>query len=401
MNNNNNLKYHLLALEKCTTCVANFVVQEHIPEDINIPQNYNIIVRPQEDEYYFFTKYMLEDTDSDYFVLITNEYVPVVEDYLSILLTKFRQKFPNNIGYLCLCYLPLHGLDPHSAISTGIISQSAINILRDTNCLNAFIHNQILCPQYTFSKMFTNSYVPIDDIRDEYGVQFWVYGKNVSYSTCGKDLFLPIQVFLANQSTQTIDLQVIRWKCSETPILSILIPTLENATRKKLLQRLLDILNNQWITHIDKVEVIVLRDNKQFTVGKKRNLLLDLANGKYTTFIDDDDKVIDTFVDDILVAIEKGELSVEKGHDCIVYEDIMISIDGSELYGKYGFPPEYKHLPCHRHIWKSEISKKHRYSNMYHGEDFDWIYRAIEDIKSLGRIDKCLYIAEYNCNKSY
>jgi Glycosyl transferase family 2 len=38
------------------------------------------------------------------------------------------------------------------------------------------------------------------------------------------------------------------------------------------------------------VEIIFCRDNKEMTIGKKRQILLDKANGKYITMIDDDDE---------------------------------------------------------------------------------------------------------------
>lgn len=54
------------------------------------------------------------------------------------------------------------------------------------------------------------------------------------------------------------------------------------------------------------VEVIVACDNKEISIGKKRQNLLEAATGDYVCFVDDDDWVSDTYVDDILAALESS-----------------------------------------------------------------------------------------------
>ena len=41
----------------------------------------------------------------------------------------------------------------------------------------------------------------------------------------------------------------------------------------------------------DRLEVIVLTDNKKMMLGRKRNLMVDLAQGRYVIFLDDDDRI--------------------------------------------------------------------------------------------------------------
>lgn len=54
------------------------------------------------------------------------------------------------------------------------------------------------------------------------------------------------------------------------------------------------------------VEILVACDNKEISVGKKRQNLLEQAAGDYVCYVDDDDWVSDTYVDDILKALESG-----------------------------------------------------------------------------------------------
>jgi hypothetical protein len=52
------------------------------------------------------------------------------------------------------------------------------------------------------------------------------------------------------------------------------------------------------------VEVLVACDNKEISIGKKRQNLLEQATGNYCAFIDDDDFVAPDYVDKILSALE-------------------------------------------------------------------------------------------------
>lgn len=81
--------------------------------------------------------------------------------------------------------------------------------------------------------------------------------------------------------------------------LSILICTIKerNESFLKLAAKLTEQITND-------VEVLYELDNRESTVGKKRNTLLSKANGDYVCFIDDDDDVSDNYVSAILKAIE-------------------------------------------------------------------------------------------------
>jgi glycosyltransferase involved in cell wall biosynthesis len=97
--------------------------------------------------------------------------------------------------------------------------------------------------------------------------------------------------------------------------LSILIPSV--LSRYEKLGRILDQLKPQ-IT--DEVEVVVHTDNKKISLGDKRNKLLSLANGEYIVMIDDDDRITEDYVFELLKAIESGA-------ECICYE-VECSVNG-------------------------------------------------------------------------
>lgn len=101
-------------------------------------------------------------------------------------------------------------------------------------------------------------------------------------------------------------------------ILSILICSLKD--RANTLGVLLENIYRQ--IGDSPVEVLVLTDNKKRTTGEKRNNLLQISNGEYIVFIDDDDIVYDNYVSEILKAIQtKPDCVSTVGH---------YSIDGGQ-----------------------------------------------------------------------
>lgn len=102
-------------------------------------------------------------------------------------------------------------------------------------------------------------------------------------------------------------------------ILSILICSLES--RKDKLASLLDILNPQLT---NEVEVLINIDNKQQTTGAKRNELVSRAKGKYVVFIDDDDKVPNYYIEQMVLACKQDT-------DCIAINGIMTTDGKNEI----------------------------------------------------------------------
>lgn len=82
-------------------------------------------------------------------------------------------------------------------------------------------------------------------------------------------------------------------------ILSILIPTIPS--REQHLKHLMSLLEPQLTS---EVEVLVNKDNKEKTTGKKRGELLEQSKGKYICFIDDDDEITTDYISTILEALK-------------------------------------------------------------------------------------------------
>jgi glycosyltransferase involved in cell wall biosynthesis len=202
--------------------------------------------------------------------------------------------------------------------------------------------------------------------------------------------------------------------------LSILIPTL--VTRRAFYQRLHQHLSAQIAsmgTH--DVEIVVLEDNREKSIGEKRNILLSRAAGDFLVFIDDDDRVSDDYVKQVLEAIHKNPDA-----DCIVY-DCICTIDahkptgGREFYCKYGIEYEYTKLepwgphnsykrpvreewfgkPAHTMVYRSEIAKQCSFPHKNTGEDFDWVSQVWPKVRKQVRIEQVLYYYDVVLGKKY
>lgn len=186
--------------------------------------------------------------------------------------------------------------------------------------------------------------------------------------------------------------------------LSILIPTLPK--RKAFLDDLLFNLHDQIGSHKqrEQIEILISADENE-SIGAKRNLLLSIAEGEYTCFIDDDDEIDKDYIKTIMQGISKNP-------DCISLRGIL-SIDGkidgtfehSIKYNAYRTvyvnQIKYERYPNHLNTIKASIAKQFKFKEINHGEDTDWatqIYKS-KLLKNEYYTDKILYYYKYRSKK--
>jgi glycosyltransferase involved in cell wall biosynthesis len=179
--------------------------------------------------------------------------------------------------------------------------------------------------------------------------------------------------------------------------LSLLIPTLPD--RKHFLKELLDNLNKQIEACNAEFEVEILIDDrgKHITTGRKRNNLLDMAQGKYVWQIDDDDYIYDYSIKDILKACEKNP-------DVIGINGVMTTDGKNPVYWEIRLGHPYKAIkkdgkeyylrhPNHITPMKREHAIKAKFPDKTVFEDYEWA-KIINDagyLKTQEIIDKQIY----------
>lgn len=180
--------------------------------------------------------------------------------------------------------------------------------------------------------------------------------------------------------------------------LSILIPGVESR-RRTTAWRLLDELYRQvGPEEKDRVEILYLCDNKERTIGAKRNDMLGLAQGRYVVFVDDDDMVSGNYIEQLLHAIDSGD------PDVIVFT-VMVSLDGSIsrpcyysiAYPKdYNAPSHYERLPNHIMCVKHDHAIAAGFPEKQRGEDADYAKRLKPFLESEYSIGYPLYYYQFD-----
>lgn len=148
------------------------------------------------------------------------------------------------------------------------------------------------------------------------------------------------------------------------------------------------------------VELISLKDNKEKTIGEKRENLYKLANGIYSWQIDDDDDIASNAIELILEAIKSNpEIP------CITFkEKCMIngeykSSNHSILYSQWmdnqdGY--SYVRCPFYKDVIRTDIAKSVPFPHIRYNEDEQWSMAIKPFLTDEIHIEEELYHYIYN-----
>lgn len=146
-----------------------------------------------------------------------------------------------------------------------------------------------------------------------------------------------------------------------------------------------------------RVEIIMVTDNKQMMLGQKRNVMVDMAQGRYVVFVDDDDTLERNYLLKLLQATQSDA-------DVITFL-VSVTLDGGKpkicLYSK-GFPadrntPEqYERLPNHICAVKRDIANQVSFPNIAYGEDSAYSKLLKPLLHTEHHIPEVLYHYRYN-----
>ncbi len=146
------------------------------------------------------------------------------------------------------------------------------------------------------------------------------------------------------------------------------------------------------------------------TIGEKRNRLLEMADGEYTAFVDDDDEVSNTYIDLILAAIKSNRPDVIG-----MIGEVRMTLKSGRVHRRVRFyhtirnstyfdsPRGFERPPNHLNPMKREIALRHRCDEKNFGDDTDWAMDIVKagDLKTEVFIDKPIYFYNFNPNKRY
>jgi len=183
--------------------------------------------------------------------------------------------------------------------------------------------------------------------------------------------------------------------------LSILICSVDTIERKESLNKLIHELNHQvWSNYAEEiVEIIVEKDNGELSVGGKRNVLIDKAQGEYICFIDDDDFISSNYLNTILQNLTKDILLIRIEH---LIQGVKTTTIQPSLYIDNLVTNELIYCVNHLHLCphKRLISKQIKFKELNFSEDIDYSQRIISAINCYDLITEALYIYNDNIQNS-
>ncbi len=152
----------------------------------------------------------------------------------------------------------------------------------------------------------------------------------------------------------------------------------------------------------DNFEILLIGDNKQRSIGKKREMGLKLAQGKYITWYDDDD-------DFTVYTMPEFARAVKEDKDVIVGYSLVI-VNGQPGYIEFDrsniseeFKPEglTKRYPFPQGCaWKRSLVKDIPFPDKMYAEDSGWAEKALKNIRTQSKIRKVIHIYNHDSNKS-
>lgn len=182
--------------------------------------------------------------------------------------------------------------------------------------------------------------------------------------------------------------------------LSILVPS-THTRYKTFLPKIQDQLYGQYNLlseqDMSRVEILILSDTKLMCLGEKRNKMIDISQGEYVVFVDDDDRIATDYITTLLEACNSGA-------DVITFK-AMVSLNGGKplpcYYSKdnlkdFNKPDGYYRIPNHICCVKKEVSLKSSFPNILRGEDALYAKVLLPHLVTEHKINKVLYYYDYN-----
>jgi hypothetical protein len=161
--------------------------------------------------------------------------------------------------------------------------------------------------------------------------------------------------------------------------ISILIPTL--TSRRPLFDLVLQEVRRQ-IAEVPEIRVEVLweEDERELTLGAKRNLLMDRCTGTYHCFIDDDDILAPYFLKSFVPMIQSGI-----DYDCASFvgahyeRGVFTKLFNHSLFFTEWFETEERYFrsPSPMNMLKTSIVRQVRYKDIRDTEDHEFSIRLV------------------------
>jgi hypothetical protein len=296
----------------------------------------------------------------DIVVLVSDDMIPQIKGYDDVIRNYMRSRFPDTNGILwfndgCqekkLNTLCVFGRKMYE--SFGFLYNPAYkSLFCDTELTDQ-------CNGELASRCF---YIPYCIIRHEHPGTGFANKMDALYAI--------------NQRFWTTDMHTYISRKTYKYELSILIPTMPG--RETSLKRLTESIHEKMarICPDIRYEIRIGFDNREWTVGAKRQALLQAAEGKYVAFVDDDDEITNAYMEDVASTI-KGKYHVMRLRGQISQYTFTHSVE-NKLDAPMARGEVFLRPPNHLNPMMTDIAKLISFKDAYRGEDLEWTIRMAQ-----------------------
>ena len=154
---------------------------------------------------------------------------------------------------------------------------------------------------------------------------------------------------------------------------TFLIPTI--AGREQSLQNLMSSIHEKMARLAPNIryKINLAFDNREMSIGLKRQNLLQAAEGRYSAFIDDDDDITDAYVEDLVQTIQ-GSYPVMRLRGRIDPYTFTHSLE-NKLNAPMARDDVFLRPPNHLNPMLTDVAKLIHFKDATRGEDLDWTIR--------------------------
>jgi hypothetical protein len=297
------------------------------------------------------------DWEWDIVVLVSDDMIPQLQGYDDVIRNHMLSRFPDTNGILWFND-GTQGDKLNTLCVFGRTMYQSFGYIYHPEYKSLFCDNELtnLCKGELASKCL---YVPYCIIRHEHPGTGYAQNMDALYNH--------------NQQFWSIDMYTYIRRKTYAYDWSVLIATIPG--REENLRTLITSIQEKVARICPEVrlEICIAFDNRETSIGMKRQHLLTQANGRYLSFIDDDDRITDAYVED-LKACFHGGYSVMRLRGQINEYTFTHSVDVklSDPMATKDVPAVFQRPPNHLNPILSDVAKLIPFKNATYGEDLDW-----------------------------
>ena len=289
----------------------------------------------------------------DIIMLVSDDMIPQLKGYDDVIRTQMQSQFPDTDGILLFNYVYQNdNLNTLSIIGRKMYESFGYIYHPSYKSFYCDTEFSDLCKGPLKNKCHYNAYCIIRHEHPGLGYK----PHDILYNS--------------NQRWWSTDLRTYISRKTYAYDWSILIPTIPG--REVKLQALIASIHElrQKICPNLRIDINVYFDNRELSIGAKRQALLQGAKGKYMSFIDDDDRVLSPYFEDAAACIVQG-LDV-----CRLRGEIKQYTFTHSLANKLDMPmgdgTVFLRPPNHLNVMLADIAKCVAFGDATRGEDLDW-----------------------------